>query len=118
MSERKIWTEAREEGDVLVISFPGEGHLDEADASDVHSEIISAIESREARKVVVDFANVSYISSAFLGTLVAVNRAVQAKDGALRLAGVRAEIYQLLLATNLHRFFAFSDDIQKALESF
>ncbi len=118
MSERKVWTEAREADDVLIISFPGEGHLDEADASDVHNQIISAIESRGAKKVVIDFANVSYISSAVLGTLVAVNRALGAKEGTLRLAGMRPEIYQLLQATNLHRFFTFSDDVQRALASF
>jgi len=118
MTQKKVWTEAREADDVLIIGFPGEGHLDEADAGDVHTEMISAIESRDAKKVVIDFANVSYISSAFLGTLVALNRAVRAKEGALRLAGMRPEIYQLLQATNLHRFFTFSDNVHKALASF
>ena len=49
--------------------------------------------------------------------LVAVNRTMQARDGALVIASIRPEIYQLLQVTNLHRFFAFSDDIQSALES-
>ncbi len=117
MPEKKAWTAAREEGDALIISFPGEGHLDEADATDIHNEIMSEIDARDAKKVVIDFGNVNFISSAFLGTLVAVNRTMQARDGALVIASIRPEIYQLLQVTNLHRFFAFSDDIQSALES-
>ena len=59
---------------------------------------------------VVDFANVTSMSSAFLGKLVLLNKYAVTRDVRLRLTNVRGDVLEMFNSMHLNKVFRFEDD--------
>ena len=115
-SHRKI--DVEEIGDVTVARFVDRKILDETNIQIVGNQLFTLVDDEGRRKIVLDFSNVEYLSSAALGKLITLDKKVKANGGKLRLCSVRPEIYEVFAITRLNKLFDMYDDQEKALEGF
>ena len=70
------------------------------------------------RKLLLNFNNVEYLSSAALGKLITLNKKLQAAGGRLILCNIDPQIYEVFEITKLDRFFNIQKEEQAALQAF
>ena len=93
-------------GDVTVARFIDKKILDETNIQVIGSQMFSLIEDDGRRKVLLDFSNVEYLSSAALGKLIVMDKKIKAAQGQLSMCDVRPEILEVFKITKLDRVFA------------
>jgi len=72
----------------------------------------------ESNQIVLNLADVSYIDSGGLGTLVALYTTAQNAGGAVKLANLTQRVGDLLQVTKLLTVFDVYDSEEKAIQSF
>lgn len=115
-SHRKI--DVEDIGDVTVARFLDRKILDETNIQIVGNQLFALIDDEGRRKIILDFSNVEYLSSAALGKLITLDKKVKTSGGKLRLCSIRPEIYEVFAITRLNKLFDMYDDQEKALEGF
>jgi anti-anti-sigma factor len=90
-------------GDVTVVDFAGEKVLGEPAAQAVGEQLFDLADQPGRTKVLLNFGGVEYLSSAFLGKLIALNKKVRTAGGRLVLCNISPEIDRVLEATDLGR---------------
>ena len=104
--------------DVKVVSFVENKILDEANIADIGQALTTLIEAKHNPKLLLDFQNVDHLSSAALGMLINVNQKIKAQSGELRLANIKAQIYEVFVITKLNKLFRILPNREEALASF
>jgi len=107
-----------EDKDVHVVEFTDNRILDELNISQIGQALINLVDSRDRPKLLLDFANVDHLSSAALGMLINVNNRIRARNGQLRLAGIRPQIMEVFQITKLNRLFRILPGRAEAMKSF
>lgn len=115
-SHRKL--DIEDIGDVCVARFMDKKILDETNIQIIGNQLFGLVDEDGKQKVVLDFANVEYLSSAALGKLITMDKKVKAAKGKLRLCNVRPEIYEVFAITKLNKLFSMHETLDKALEGF
>ena len=100
----------RERGDVTVASFQDKKILDESNIEEIGRELVGLVEKRPRIKLMLDFGNVQYLSSAALGKLITLNKRVAENDGQLVLCAIKPQIYEVFQITKLNKIFEIADD--------
>ncbi|MBM0238339.1 STAS domain-containing protein [Micromonospora sp. ATA32] len=77
------------------------GEVDVATAGLVHDEVLAALRSETVRHVQLDLANLTFIDSAGMRTLVACHRAVQVSGGTLTVISIPPSVRRQLFAAGL-----------------
>jgi len=99
------------------IEFVDRNILDEANIQHIGEEIASVIDSSPKPKLLISFSNVDHLSSAALGTLIAVNNKVRNAGGQLRLSDIDPQIYEVFVITKLNKLFEIHPTAADALKS-
>ncbi len=105
-------------GDVTIARFVDKKILDETNIQIIGNQLFGLIDEDARSKIVLDFTNVEYLSSAALGKLITMDKKVKGAKGKLRLCSIRPEIYEVFAITKLNKLFKIYEDQEKALESF
>jgi anti-sigma B factor antagonist len=105
-----------EVGDVTVAKFVDKKILDEGNIQIIGNQLFSLVEEEGRQKIVLDFSNVEYLSSAALGKLITMDKKVKAAKGKLRLCSVRPDIYEVFAITKLNKLFDMRENQEQALE--
>jgi anti-sigma B factor antagonist len=105
-----------ESGDVTIAKFVDKKILDEGNIQIIGNQLFSLVEDDGRSKIVLDFSNVEYLSSAALGKLITMDKKVKAAKGKLRLCNVRPDIYEVFAITKLNKLFDMHDNLEQALE--
>ena len=105
-----------EVGDVTVAKFTDKKILDEGNIQIIGNQLFALIEEDGRQKIVLDFSNVEYLSSAALGKLITMDKKVKAAKGKLRLCNIRADIYEVFAITKLNKLFDMKDNLEAALQ--
>ena len=101
-----------------VIAFTDEKILEEKDVQALQESIMSVIESASGGiKLILDFSNVQFLSSAVLGLLIRISKTVYERDGQLKLCSINPKIYKIFKITRLTKIFDIYKDIGSATES-
>ena len=103
-------------GDVTVARFVEKKILDEANIDQMGQEMFGLVDQDGRTRIVLDFSNVEYLSSAALGKLITMNKKVTAVGGKLRLCSIRKDIYDVFKITRLDKILDLKDDLDSALE--
>ena len=103
-------------GDVTVATFVDKKILDEGNIQIIGNQLFSLVEEDGREKIVLDFANVEYLSSAALGKLITMDKKVKSAKGKLRLCSVRPDIYEVFAITKLNKLFDMRETREQALE--
>lgn len=94
-----------EEKDVKIVEFTDSKILDEANIEEIGAKLFELIQSAERPKLLLDFSNVDHLSSAALGKLIQANNDIRKRNGQLRLAGIKPQIYEVFTITKLDQIF-------------
>ena len=105
-------------GDVTIVSFMDKKILDEANIQEIGDELARLVTKDHRIKLLLNFENVEYLSSAALGKLISLHKRVREHSGQLKLCSIRPEIYEVFKITKLNLLFEIYDDEELALKTF
>ena len=100
-SQRRI--DIEDLGDVTVARFVDKKILDENNIQIIGNQLMDLVDVDGRRKIVLDFGNVEYLSSAALGNIVKLNSRLKGVGGKLALCSIRPEIHEIFKITQLHK---------------
>jgi anti-sigma B factor antagonist len=115
---RRRRLEVEDIGDVTVVNFTDKKILDEQNIQIIGEQLFSLVDELGRRKLLLNFSNVEYLSSAALGKFITLNKKVNAAGGKLVLCGIDPQIYEVFEITRLNRIFNIQKEEQAALQSF
>lgn len=104
--------------DVSIVNFVDRKILDEANIQELGRELFHLVEEEQRKKLLLNFTNVEFLSSAALGKLITLDKKVKKVGGQLKLSNIRPEIYEVFAITRLNRLFDIKDDESDALAAF
>jgi anti-sigma B factor antagonist len=107
-----------QEKNVRVVEFTNNKILDEANIADIQNTLNAMVEEEEQPRLLLDFNNVDHLSSAALGALININNKIKAKNGQLRLANIKPQIFEVFVITKLNKLFRIHGTRGEALASF
>jgi anti-sigma B factor antagonist len=105
-------------GDVTVVYFVERKILDELNIKEIGDELFDLIDNHGKRKLLINFENVEYLSSAALGKLITLNKKVHTEKGQLKLCRIHPTIFEVFRITKLDKLFEIYDEEATALEAF
>lgn len=115
---RRRRLEVEDIGDVTVVNFVDKKILDEQNIQIIGEQLFSLVDEMQRRKLLLNFSNVEYLSSAALGKFITLNKKVNAASGKLILCNIDQQIYEVFEITKLNRLFNIQKDEQTALQAF
>lgn len=104
-----------EVGAVTVARFIDKKILDENNIQIIGNQLFGLVDEDHRMKIVLDFTNVDYLSSAALGKLIQMDKKVKTAKGKLRLCCIRPEIMEVFRLTNLTKIFDIKGTQEQAL---
>jgi anti-sigma B factor antagonist len=104
--------------DVRVVEFTNNRILDEANIAEIGNGLAALIEERNNPKLLLDFNTVDHLSSAALGMLINADKKIKQKNGQLRLANIKPQIFEVFVITKLNKLFKILPNRDDALASF
>ena len=103
---------------VTIARFTDKKILDESNIQIIGNQLFNLVDEDHRQKIILDFTNVEYLSSAALGKLITMDKKVKAAGGKLRLCSIRTDIKEVFKITRLDKLFQILDDRDKAIEGF
>ena len=104
--------------DVAVVKFKDEKVVDPSRIEAMGTELLSLASGDEPRKLLINFENVRFFSSAAINKLIVLEKRVRAQGGLIKLCNLRPEVGDLFNFTNLDNLFPIFDSQDKAIEAF
>jgi anti-anti-sigma factor len=102
-------------GQVAVVTFNDSKIIDEQEIQEFGQELYDLVEREGRKKIVLNFGNVEFLSSAALGKLIGFDKRVKQHHAELMLSNIRPEIYEVFAITKLTKLFDIKDDEADAL---
>lgn len=115
---RRRRLEVEQIGDVTVVNFIDRKILDEQNIQVIGDQLFGLVDQDGLRKLLLNFGNVEYLSSAALGKLITLNKKLQGVGGRLVLCNIDPQIYEVFEITRLDKFFNIQKEEQAALQAF
>ncbi len=105
-------------GKVTVVHFCRPRISDFLEIEELGQDLYRLIDEQGRKKLLLDFSEVEFFSSAAIGKLISLNGKLKARSGTLRLCDLRQEIAAVFRVCKLDRVFAIRQDVADALGSF
>ena len=103
--------------DITIVTPTSERILDEVDIQALESSILPLIEQEGSIKLLMDFTNVNFLTSAALGLLIRISKKVYESEGKLRLCNISPKIVEIFKITRLDTVFEIIDTREKGIMS-
>ncbi len=110
--------ETSDVGEVTVVRFVDRRLVDMDQIQQVGQELNQLVETKGDPKLLLNFADVDFLSSAALGKLITLDKKLKQSGGQLVLCDIRPEIQEVFAITRLDRLFDIVDDEDEALAAF
>jgi anti-anti-sigma factor len=91
--------------DVTIVTFEDENILEEQQIRKLERALLPVVRKNQDKRLVLNFANVKFMSSAFLGLLVKVHKRVLELNGRLQLYNLDPKIHKVFEITKLVKIF-------------
>lgn len=95
---------------MVIATLTPEANLDAEGSRDFGDEVVSFIEKHPGTRLLLNFQNITYLSSAALSELLRINEAAQNTGGAVQLCGLSKEIHKVFEVTQLSNVFKVNPD--------
>jgi len=102
--------------DVGVVNFTTTQVLDELNVQQLGQELMDLVEKRYMVKLVLNFENVKFLSSAVLGKLISLNKRLTAEKGRLAFCHIREDIMQVFKITRLDKLIPILESEEEAVQ--
>jgi anti-sigma B factor antagonist len=104
---------------IKIVRFQDHQLFDERTVREIADQIAEALPNDGSPiRLVVDFSEVSLISSTFLSKLILLQRRIDGTGGKMRLCEMTPMIQQVFRTSNLDRLFKIDRDQRTAIDSF
>jgi anti-sigma B factor antagonist len=110
--------EVSDVNDVAVVRFVDRKILDEAAIGELGEELFALVEKEKRSALLLNFADVEFLSSAALGKLITLDKKVKAANGKLKLCNIRPQIYEVFAITKLNKLFEIKENQDEAVAAF
>jgi len=114
---RRRRLEVVDDGDVTIVNFIDKKILDEQNIQKIGEDLFSLVDEQGRRRLILNFRNVDYLSSAALGKFITLNKKVQAAGGKLALCNIDPNIYEVFEITKLNKLFNIQKDEHAAQQA-
>ena len=104
--------------DITVVYFRDQRIVEELRIQELGQEMLRLVESDGRRKLALNFANVSFLSSAAIGKLLVLAKRLKTIGGELKLCSIRPEIFEVFAIAKLDRQFSIYPEEADALAAF
>jgi len=104
-----------ESGQVTVVTFVDSKIIDEQEILELGQELYDLVEQEGRKRIVLNFSDVEFLSSAALGKLIGFEKRAKQNSAELILTNIRPEIYEVFAITKLTKLFNIKDDETDAL---
>jgi anti-sigma B factor antagonist len=91
--------------DFTFVTFEDEQILEEGQIKELQQSLEPVIEKNKDNQLVLNFANVTFMTSAMLGLLVRIHKRVSERGGALELRNLDTNLRKLFEITQLTKIF-------------
>ena len=115
---RRQRIEVSDVGDIAVVTFIDKKILDEQNIQMIGDDLFRLVDELGRRKVLLNFANVQYMSSAALGKLIRLHQRLHSLGGKLVLCGISKDLYDVFSITKLDKMLKIVKDEQTGINSF
>lgn len=105
-------------GDITVVNFVDKKILDEQNIQMIGDDLFRLVDELGRRKLLLNFANVEFMSSAALGKLIRLHQRLTQVSGKLVLCNISKSILEIFQLTRLDKMLKIVDSEQEGLESF
>ncbi|MDD5459343.1 MAG: STAS domain-containing protein [Phycisphaerae bacterium] len=103
---------------VMVIGFTEERILEQKDIDVLSESLTAAVEKADNQKIILDFGNVKFLSSAVLGVLIRITKKIYERGGKVRFCSIDPKIFEIFKITRLNKIFEIYPDMDSAQKSF
>lgn len=114
---RRRRLEVEDIGDVTVVNFTDKKILDEQTIQTIGEQLFSLVDESGRRKLLLNFGNVEYLSSAALAKFITLHKKIQQNGGRLALCSIDPQIKEVFEITKLTRIFSIYAGEQEALQA-
>ena len=109
---------SRVQDGVTVVHFTDAKIIDQRNINQISAELTQMVETNGVRKMLINMENVRYLSSAVLGKLISLHKALVMNKGALRLCSIAPPIYEVFEITRLNKVFDIHKSEDEAVTAF
>ena len=99
-----------ERGTITVGTISDANMLDAMNVTEFGNEVLAFVKGKDGVHLLLNFANVDYMSSAALTELLRINENLGQANGSVRLTGLTSDIRKVFQITNLEKLFVIHDD--------
>ena len=103
---------------VTVVHFTDAKVIDQRNINLIGTELTDMVEKSDVRKMLINMENVQYLSSAVLGKLISLHKALRMKKGSLKLCSIAQPIYEVFEITRLDKVFDIYPTENEAMDAF
>jgi len=103
---------------VTVVHFTDTKVIDQQNISQIGAELLAMVEQKGVRKMLISLEHVRYLSSAVLGKLISLHKALRTAKGGLKLCGICPPIYEVFEITRLNQVFDIYESQDEAVAAF
>jgi anti-sigma B factor antagonist len=107
--------EVNESSSITVVRFKDQKIIDPEAIQELGQELFDLIDKDERQKIVLNFGNVEFLSSAALGKLITFHKKAKRIGASLILTNITPEIYQVFTITKLDDLFEIKNTEADAL---
>jgi anti-sigma B factor antagonist len=90
--------------------------LDEQNIQIIGEQLFGLVDQEHVKKMVLNFGNVEYLSSAALAKLITLTKKLQQAGGRLILCNIDPQIYEVFEITKLNKLFHIVKDEQTGMQ--
>jgi len=94
--------------DLVFVMFKDNKILQQDQIAHIEQQIMPVIDDLGSRKLILNFTNIEFMSSSFLGLLVKVHKRLSDKGLSLEICNIKPEIYKVFKITQLDKVFDIS----------
>jgi anti-anti-sigma factor len=110
MSDNLECLELDEVESVAVVRFRDKKVMDPSRIEKMGKELLELVDADSNERLLINFDNVSFFSSAAINKLIVLEKQVRAKGGKLRLCNLRPEVRDLFSYTSLDQMFEIDQE--------
>ncbi|MDO4585026.1 MAG: STAS domain-containing protein [Planctomycetia bacterium] len=104
--------------DICVVRLLDNRIVDDINIYELGTELFSLVEQGGYTKILLNFSDVGFLSSAALGKLIMLYKKIAVRNGMLKLSNIAPDIRELFTIMNLDRIFDIRPEEADALASF
>ena len=103
---------------VTVVSFVDTKIVTEENIQEVGDQLYQLVDVEGKHRLLLNFGNVQYLSSAALGKLINLKKKINAVNGQLKLCCIHPDLLEVFRITRLDQVFQIYPEEQTALDKF